>query len=69
MVVQMSCISQSVYGLWEHVPPHAWMVASNSTAVQDDQGGEVEVCALCGQQHTATLCGDVRNAIAHICVC
>ena len=39
------------YGAQEHIPHHVWKIVdtSNSAAMQDDGGDEVEVCALCFQ--------------------
>ena len=53
------------YGSWEHIPPHVWTIvdASNSTATQDDRVDEVDVCALCSQKHTTTVCGECNGAL------
>ena len=47
---------ETVVGLMEHTPPHAWTTsdATNTATAQDDDGLG---CALWRQQHITTLCG------------
>ena len=49
-----------LYGPCKHHPHHVWKTAnaSNSAAMQDIGGDEVDMIALCSQKHTTTLCGE-----------
>ena len=57
-------------GPWEHVPPHVWK--SNEATVEDDTqydvGEEVDICALCCQQHTTTECGECHLNYCAECI-
>ena len=68
------CIQGQVYypsyGPWEHVPTHVWKSteATVRDAAQDDVGDEVDICSLCCQKHTETICGECNLNYCAECI-
>ena len=57
------------HGPWDHVPPHVWIIKSNSATMQDEAEDEAEVCVLCcWKPSTITVCGECEEHYCAECI-